>query len=73
MQTNSHQQDLVSRLFFHLENALFTQCDSEFSLGYREAAINAAKAVIDQLKTLGVNAQDVIRSAEKAAVKSLSK
>jgi hypothetical protein len=56
-----------------LENALFTQCDSEFSLGYREAAIDAAKAVIDQLKTLGVNAQDVLRSAEKAAVKSLSK
>jgi hypothetical protein len=68
---NTHEKDLVIGLFFHLNNAFNTEANSEFSEGYRSAAIEAAKAVFEQLKERGVNMVKVLRTAEEAAINSL--
>jgi hypothetical protein len=67
---NTPEQDLVTGLFFHLNNA-FNTTNSDFSKGYRSAAIEAAKAVLEQLKEKGVNVTKVLRTAEEAAINSL--
>ena len=56
----SHKSSLIEALDFHCTNALnamslFTREDSR--VGYCEAALEAAKAVIGQLKALGLDAK----------------
>jgi hypothetical protein len=71
MVKNTPEQDLVTGLFFHLNNAFNTETNSDFSVGYRSAAIEAAKAVLEQLKEKGVNVVKVLRTAEEAAINAL--